>query len=345
MLDCNTAHEWRLDQKGKSMMNLIPAKRICWLAAGLAVFFLGVSPGFTQEPKKGKFIDGEFIEDYVYVPDFMSPEELKGHIDRKSDKVVAVDTAARVIFEEEHISGAISFPWVENISLPVGLPRDKTLVLYCACNDHEDSVSMAEKLSHLGYLDVKVLKGGWFTWVDLRYDIVSKEPVAAPVSSDELVSGLKIGTPTQAIPVLDITGPYKGEPICYVCEFQDDPNVLAFFRDKGEETAKMIVQLNDLYLKNKASGFKAVAMIMAGEEAKTWLEDLNRSAKIEIPLTVFRKGPRDVAARLYELNPKAENTFLVTINRLVAANVSRIRPDEFDKVARAAAEVLAQKKQ
>jgi rhodanese-related sulfurtransferase len=131
--------------------------------------------GLAQD---GAFVDGEFVEGYVYVPDFMSPDEVKRHIDEGSDSIVIVDTAAGLIFEEEHIPGAVNFPWVHELSYPVGLPRDKTLVLYCACQDHEDSADMAEKLSHAGYLDVKVLEGGWFEWLDLGYPI---EGLAAEV--------------------------------------------------------------------------------------------------------------------------------------------------------------------
>jgi 3-mercaptopyruvate sulfurtransferase SseA len=33
---------------------------------------------------------------------------------------------------------------------------------------------MAKKLSLVGYLNVKVLEGGWFEWLDLSYPTVSK---------------------------------------------------------------------------------------------------------------------------------------------------------------------------
>jgi 3-mercaptopyruvate sulfurtransferase SseA len=128
--------------------------------------------GFGQQ-KKGAFVDGEFVEDYVYVAEFMAPEELKKQMDERSSNIVIVDTAATLIFEEEHIPGAVSFPWVKSITPPVTLPRDKTLVIYCACKDHEDSVDMAQKLSVLGYLNIKVLKGGWFKWLDLKYKTIS----------------------------------------------------------------------------------------------------------------------------------------------------------------------------
>ncbi|MBI4520027.1 MAG: rhodanese-like domain-containing protein [Gemmatimonadetes bacterium] len=145
-----------------------------WLAVGVAISCFLPAAAFGQEPK-GAFVDGEFVENYEYVPDFMPPEELLRLITEKSDSVVIVDTAAPLIWEDEHIPGAVNFPWVHELSLPVPLPRDKTLVIYCACNDHEDSVDIAKKLSQMGYLKVKVLQGGWFKWLDLGYRTVSKD--------------------------------------------------------------------------------------------------------------------------------------------------------------------------
>lgn len=140
--------------------------------AAIVAGLLLAGTGLGQEENEGVFIDGEFVEHYAYVAEFMPPEELKRLIDEKSDSIVIVDTAAPLIWEDERIPGAINYPWVHSLSLPVELPRDKTLVLYCACNDHEDSVDMAEKLSHAGFYNVKVLEGGWFKWLDLGYETV-----------------------------------------------------------------------------------------------------------------------------------------------------------------------------
>jgi hypothetical protein len=118
--------------------------------------------------------------------------------------------------------------------------------------------------------------------------------------------------------------------------------VLAFFRGTGDETAQLIRELNALYIANKDSKFKAVATIIAGAEAKDWLAKLGESENIEIPLVYLRRGPQDVAVRLYQLNPEVENTFLVTANRFVTANVSDIGPGEFGVVADAAVQALKQ---
>src|SRR5215469_7079974 len=171
--------------------------------------------------------------------------------------------------------------------------------------------------------------------------IVCPALLCAAAWAADIASGLPIGATTQSIPVSDVTGPHKGERICYVCDFDKAPNVLAFFRDASDATAKEILELNDLYLKNKSRNFKAVAMIVSGENAKKWLEELNRSAHLEIPLTFFTKGPKDPAARVYNLNPAVTNTFLVTVNRSVVANISDIAPEEFNRVSDAASEMLA----
>lgn len=145
------------------------------LGAAAALCLLAPVVGFGQQSKKGAFIDGEYVEDYVYVPDFMTPEELKKRIDERSPGIVIVDTAAPPIWEEAHIPGAVNFPYSKNIPAPVPLPRDKTLVIYCACKDHEDSKDVARQLSLLSYRNVKVLKGGWFKWLELKYKTVSKD--------------------------------------------------------------------------------------------------------------------------------------------------------------------------
>jgi len=173
--------------------------------------------------------------------------------------------------------------------------------------------------------------------------LLSKLPIlvcTAAIAAD-IVSGLSIGATTQSIPVSDVTGPYKGTLICYVCDYDKAPDVLAFFRDPSDATAKEIIQLNDLYLKNKSRNFKAVAMMIGGESTRKWLEELNRSNHLEIPLTYFTKGPKDPAVRVYHLSPAVANTFLVTVNRSVVANISDIEPDQFSRIADATSEMLA----
>jgi len=129
----------------------------------------------SQQDQKCTFVDGECVPNYVYVPDFMSQADLKKAIDEHSPDIVIVDTSDPELYKAQHIPGAIDFPYAKNIAAPVPLPRDKTLVLYCECNNDEDSTDVAQQLSLLSYNKVKVLKGGWFKWVDLKYPTVTSD--------------------------------------------------------------------------------------------------------------------------------------------------------------------------
>ena len=163
------------------------------------------------------------------------------------------------------------------------------------------------------------------------------------LSAADPASGLAIGEPTLSFTVLDVTGDYKGKRICYVCEFQDAPNILGFFQETGNETADLIVKLNDLYRNNKDKDLKAVAVIVSGTEASPWLEDLQKTSNIEIPMVVLKKGQKDVAVRMYHLDPEIKNTFLVNVNRIVMANLTEIESGSFDQVAEATTRMLAEK--
>ena len=150
------------------------------LAAGIAMLWATAS--YAQEKPKpkptGSYIDGVYVEDYVYEPKFISAQELKKLIDEKSTDIVIVDTAAPLLHEDEHIPGAVNFPYAPTLPQPITLPRTKTLVIYCACNAEEESIDTAKKLIEFGYQNIKVLKGGWFGWLELGYPTASKGEAA-----------------------------------------------------------------------------------------------------------------------------------------------------------------------
>lgn len=132
-----------------------------------------------QAAPSGTYIDGVFVENYVYQPKFISPEELKKLLDAKSKDIVVVDTAAALVFEEQHIPGAVNLPYAPSLPQPVTLSRTKTLVIYCACNAEEESIDTAKKLVELGYQNIKVLKGGWLKWLDMDYETAGTDAKGA----------------------------------------------------------------------------------------------------------------------------------------------------------------------
>ena len=102
-------------------------------------------------------------------------EELKKMIDAKTGGFLVVSNDPQESYDEGHIPGAVSFPWAMQLKLPVNLPRDKTLILYCSCAHEEDSQDMAAKLAKIGYRNIKVLEGGFLRWSELKYPIEKKK--------------------------------------------------------------------------------------------------------------------------------------------------------------------------
>jgi rhodanese-related sulfurtransferase len=118
----------------------------------------------------------EFPEGAVeFNAEFITAAEVKRLMDEGDTNFLLVDNAPALAYDDEHIPGAVSYPWVHDLALPVTLPRNKTLILYCPCGPGDaDSVDMAKKLRQFGYFRVKVLEGGWFRWVDEAYPIYTK---------------------------------------------------------------------------------------------------------------------------------------------------------------------------
>ena len=110
----------------------------------------------------------------------ISAEELKRMMDQKS-KVIIVDTRDSLTYDDGHLAGAVNIyydptvdPSTREASLSA-LPADTLVVLYCECNNEEDSAPMVEEMWKLGYDHdkVKALKGGSIRWRLLKYGFVS----------------------------------------------------------------------------------------------------------------------------------------------------------------------------
>ena len=118
-----------------------------------------------------------WAQDEIPNPSFPSVkcDELKKMIESKADDILVVSNDPQESYDEGHIPGAVSYPWVMQLKLPVNLPRNKTLILYCSCAHEEDSTDMAAKLSKMGYRNIKVLEGGFLKWSELKYPIEKKK--------------------------------------------------------------------------------------------------------------------------------------------------------------------------
>ncbi len=303
---------------------------------------------------------------------FITPADVKKMMDNHDTSFQLVDTQPAEAFEEGHIPGAINYPWVPQVKPPVPLPRNKMLILYCPCNHDEDSIDMYKKLVEFGYLNAKILEGGWYKWVALKLPVEGTDaanaikmadaaasnaglsgssaaaaPAAAPAVSANvqpatagpIVSGRQVGAVTPSLRVIDVTGKYKGQDTCYVCEYGAAPTIIGFFSKPSDEAADLIVKLDSLVRSQK--NLKGFVVMTEGPDTKDWLEKLADDKGIQIPLVYFAKGAQDLGMRLYKLSPVADNTILVNDNRQVVANFVNITDSTFGQVQDAAVKMLA----
>lgn len=350
-----------------------------WLAvSSLMLGLFAFAPKMTaaQDDDLGQQGFGDPTAAAANLPiDFIKPADVEKALTDKTAKFVLVDTQPAEAFAEGHIPGAINFPWVPKITPPISLPRFKELVFYCPCNHDEDSIDMVKKLREFGYLDSKVLEGGWYKWVALKYPVEgtdaanaikeadaaaangasssnaanSSAPAAtaaapaatetAATSSGPITSGRPVGAVTPSFRVIDVTGKYKGQDTCYVCEYGEAPTVIGFFNGPSDQAADLIVKLNSLAEKESSKNLKAFVVMVNGPDSKPWLEKLAQDKGIHIPMVYLAKGPKDLGVRLYKINPEAKNTFLVDDKRQVVTNLVNV--DDFQKVADASEKMLA----
>ncbi len=305
-------------------------------------------------------------------PQFIKPAEVLKMMQDKDTSFVLVDTQPEEAFADGHIPGAINYPWVPQVKPPISLPRDKMLIFYCPCNHDEDSIDMYKKLAEFGYLNTKILEGGWYKWVALKYPVdgtdaanavkmanaaaaagetsssgassANSTPAAAAdtavaTTSGPMTSGRPVGAVTPSLRVIDVTGKYKGQDTCYVCEYGTAPTVIGFFPKPSDQAADLIVKINSLVQSNK--NLKGFVVMIDGPESKDWLTKLAADKGITIPLVYFAKGTADTGMRLYKLNPGAENTILVNVNRQVYANFVNTSDATFQDVVEASTKMLA----
>jgi rhodanese-related sulfurtransferase len=298
-------------------------------------------------------------------PQFIAPAEIKKMMDAHDAGFQLVDTQPEEAFAEGHIPGAINYPWVQQVKPPIPLPRNKMLVLYCPCNHDEDSIDMYKKLAEFGYLNTKILEGGWYKWVALKLPVDGSDaanaikmadaaaanagsssaaaggaaPAGATVPSGPLVSGRQIGAMTPSLRVIDVTGKYKGQDTCYVCEYGAAPTLIGFFSKPSDQAADLIVKLDALVKAH--SNLKGFVVMTEGADTKAWLEKLAADKGIQIPLVYFARGNQDLGMRLYKLAPAADNTILVNSNRQVVANFVNISDSTFPQVQDATVKMLA----
>ena len=82
----------------------------------------------------------------------------------KSGKAVFIDVRSNEQFSYGHIKGAMSIPGSQLIGRFKEIPRQKTIITYCACNAEQSSGHATQNLMAHGVKNIFALKGGWLEW-------------------------------------------------------------------------------------------------------------------------------------------------------------------------------------
>lgn len=147
--------------------------------------------------------------------------------------------------------------------------------------------------------------------------------------AEEVKSGLAVGSQPPAFLVEDVTGPAKGETLCYRCRYSGRPTVAIFAREMDDSVQDLVKQIDDAVAKNSDSKMSAFVVMLsdAPADCKGELEKVAASKKIEeTPLTVFKdsKGPSPYkVAKDAKISVMMWNADGVKVNHAYSANPSK----------------------
>ena len=151
-------------------------------------------------------------------------------------------------------------------------------------------------------------------------------------SAADVKSGLKKGAFVGAFNVKDITGPSKGESLCYRCQFAGRPVVAIFTRTLDANVTSLIKKIDAQVAKNGDKSLRAFVVLLTDEPdaAELKLVALAKKNNIKnVPLTIFDgiAGPPS-----YKLQKDAQVTILMWNKHHVVSNHAFIK-GKLDKKA------------
>ena len=100
-------------------------------------------------------------------PQPLQPEsrvyDLKARLDWGEPALTIVDLRNRDLFNQSHVTGAVSIPMAEAVSrILTALEFDRDIYLYAGTD--EEATAIAEQLREAGYQRISVLRGGAAAW-------------------------------------------------------------------------------------------------------------------------------------------------------------------------------------
>ena len=144
--------------------------------------------------------------------------------------------------------------------------------------------------------------------------------MAGVAFAGELKSGLPVGDSVPAFNVRDITGPSKGQTLCYRCKYGARPVVTVFTREVNPSVTDLVSKIDAIVGKNKDSKMAAFVCVITedADKVEKQLEDVAKSKEIKnTPLTIIegKTGPEN-----YKLSKDAAVTVMMWNESKVVVN-------------------------
>lgn len=101
----------------------------------------------------------------------ISVTELKELVDRGGQPIIIDARAPTSRQLEGTIPGSIPVEMIKLDSGAESLPRDREVIVYCACPNEASAARVAKQLKRLGLIRVRPLTGGIFAWKDAGFEV------------------------------------------------------------------------------------------------------------------------------------------------------------------------------
>lgn len=160
----------------------------------------------------------------------------------------------------------------------------------------------------------------------------------------DVASGLERGASVPAFYVRDVTGPSKGEELCYRCKYGSKPVVAVFAKEMTDEVASLVKELDGVVGKNADQKMAGFVVVMAEDPDKS-IDRLESVAKTQgikhMPLTTFygTAGPKG-----YKISEKADITVMMWVDSKVKVsqgfNKGELKADTIKKVVSETKQIL-----
>ncbi len=117
--------------------------------------------------------EGEFLTSLI------TRDELKGKLDRGDDLVI-VEALPPMYYEDAHLPGALDLPHdrVDDLAPKLIPDKDREIVVYCSNTACQNSTIAANRLTALGYRNVRKYAEGKQDWIDAGLPSESGSAVA-----------------------------------------------------------------------------------------------------------------------------------------------------------------------